>query len=303
MSGQPLAADQPGPASGVQARILDRGYRSYDGERTGVRGAVRALIRHSIQRGLGLRRTVWAKLLPLAMVAVAYVPGIVFVGVIALVPVEELAVDFLPSYGEYYGYVIAAIMVFVALIAPEMLCTDRRSGMLGVYLASPLDRTTYLLGKAVAVAFVLSLVCLGPPLFMLVANVLQSQGPDSVVDIGATLFDVVVAGVALTLLYTGVTLGAASLTDRKSVAAAGIIMLFLVTLTITAILTDTGAAQGVRAWSVTSLSLEVAARAHGETTTIMPSVSSAVVWLSWTAWTAGGFLLALVRIRRLEVTR
>ena len=75
-------------------------------------------------------------------------------------------------------------------------------------------RRTVQYKSIVAVAFVLSLVCLGPPLFMMVANVLQSQGPDSVVDIGATLFDVVVAGVALTLLYTGVTIGAASLTDR-----------------------------------------------------------------------------------------
>ena len=32
------------------------------------------------------------------------------------------------------------VLVFTAFVAPEILCTDRRSGMLGLYLASPLRR-------------------------------------------------------------------------------------------------------------------------------------------------------------------
>ena len=55
--------------------------------------------------------------------------------------------------------------------------------MLGIYLASPLNRDTYLLAKGLAVAATLSIVCIGPPLLMLVANVLQSQGPTGVGDI------------------------------------------------------------------------------------------------------------------------
>ena len=41
-----------------------------------------------------------------------------------------------------------AVLVFVAFVAPEVLCPDRRTGMLGLYLASPLTRDTYLVGKA-----------------------------------------------------------------------------------------------------------------------------------------------------------
>lgn len=285
------------------ARILDRGYRRYSGERSGVAGAIRSVVVHSTQRALGLRRTIWAKVLPVATVLIAYLPAVVFVGVIALFPVEEIPVDFLPSYGDYYGFVIAAIMVFVALVAPEVLCTDRRSGMLGVYLSSPLNRDTYLVAKALAIGLVVSLVCLGPPLLMLVANVLQSQGPDGIGDIAITLARVLGAGVALTFLYTGVTMGLATLTDRKSVASAGIILLFLVSITVTGILTSTGGSIATRLGSVTILSLDLARRIHGEPSLDIPGTSSAAIWGAWFAWTAGGFALARFNLRRLPVTR
>ena len=122
------------------ARILDRGYRRYDGPRRGIGGSITTLVVHSIQRALGLRRTVWAKVLPFGGALIAYLPAVVFVGVVALVPVDELEADYLPSYGDYYGFIITAIMVFVALVAPEVLCTDRRSGMLGKESAAPIAR-------------------------------------------------------------------------------------------------------------------------------------------------------------------
>ena len=286
------------------ARIIDRGYRSYDGVRTGVGGAMWAVTRHSVQRGIVLRRSIWAKVLPVATIAIAYFPAIVFIGVVALVPSKDLTDFVLPTYGEYYDFVISAIMLFVALVAPEMLCTDRRSGMLGIYLASPLNRDTYLAAKAAAVALVLSLVCLGPPLLMLIANVLQNTGPDGVGNTLLTLGRVLLAGALITLLFTGVTVGIASLTDRKTVASAGIILMFLVTLTVTGILSSTdGANQAVRALSVTTLSLDIARRVRGDPLLVMRGVSWVTVAAAWLLFTVGGFALARQRLRTLPVTR
>ena len=61
---------------------------------------------------------------------------------------------------------------------PRCSAPTAAPGMLGLYLASPLDRDTYLLAKAAAVGLVLSLVTLGPPLFMLIARTVAGVGPD-----------------------------------------------------------------------------------------------------------------------------
>ena len=301
MSGSALPSDEQ--VFSGEAQIIDRGYRSYDGPRTGVRGAERAVVIHSVQRALGMRRTIWAKVLPIATIAFAYIPAIVFVGIIALLPSSQTADLLLPSYGDYYTFVISAIMVFVALVAPEVLCTDRRTGMLGVYLAAPLDRDTYLLAKAASIATVLSIVCLGPPLLMLVANVLQSQGPEGIADIADTAWRVLATGVVLTLLFTGITMGITSLTDRKAIAAATIMLTFLVSLSITGSVEAAGGASGVYAFAPTLLSLEMAQRIHGEYSPIMTGVPDLTIWAAWAAWTFGGFAVARSRLHSLPVTR
>src|SRR5439155_23807774 len=169
----------PGGRVVSDARIIDQGYRPYEGPRRGRAGAVRSLAWHSVLRALGLRRTPWAKILPFASVVIAYLPAAVFVGVAVLVPkrVRDQA-NVLPTYHGYYGFITAAIVLFVALVGPEVLCSDRRNGMLGLYLASPLDRGSYLFAKVLAVLPVLGLVTLGPPLVPLVGLTIANAGPE-----------------------------------------------------------------------------------------------------------------------------
>ena len=71
-------------------------------------------------------------------------PALVFIGVAALVDDERVRRNVIPTYGEYYGFIVSALIVFAAFVAPEALCPDRRTGLLGLYLASPLTRTSYL---------------------------------------------------------------------------------------------------------------------------------------------------------------
>ena len=208
------------------ARILDRGYRRYDGPRLGAGRCGPQPGRHSALRALGLRRTFWAKVLPLLSAGIAYLPAIVFVGVAALLPdslTEEASV--LPTYPDYYGFITAAILVFVAFVAPEVLCPDRRNGMLGLYLASPLTRDTYLLAKVLAVVPVLAIVTLGPPLLLLVGLTLRRRRPRRLRRLPrSSCCGWSWAAVAISALYTALSLAAASLTDRRAVASAAVIL-------------------------------------------------------------------------------
>ena len=46
------------------ARIVDRSYRPYEGARGGVGASMLTVVKHSIQRSLGIKRTIWQKVLP-----------------------------------------------------------------------------------------------------------------------------------------------------------------------------------------------------------------------------------------------
>lgn len=217
----------------MTARILEQGYRRYEGERRGEPHAVRSLVFHTLRRMLGLRRPARWKILPVMTIVFAYLPAIVFLGVIALV---TEAGDFVPNYADYYGFIFSAIVLFVAFAAPEALCPDRRSQVLSLYLASPLTRGTYLMAKAIAVAAIIALVTIGPPLLLLLGRILQEAGPDGPLGVLGVLGRVVGAGAMLATFYTALSLAVSSLTDRRAVAAAGVLLLILASAIATNIL-------------------------------------------------------------------
>lgn len=284
------------------ARILERGYRRYDGERLGVPGAMRSLVRHSVQRALGLRRTFWAKILPIASIAIAYVPAIVFVGLVAVVP-RRVSVGIVPDYSDYYGFISAAIVVFSAFVAPEVLCTDRRTGMLGLYLASPLTRRTYLLSKVMAVTSVLAAVTLGPPLLMLIAFTLQGRGPSGLDGWLLVFVRIVAAGTVVAVLHAAISLAVSSLTDRRAVASAGVVLTLLVSSVIAeSLVNDAGANEYLRLFDLLGLPFLLVNHIYGRPMVDVTMSTTAIVaaYLAWTALAAG---VVWWRYQRIAVTR
>jgi ABC-2 type transport system permease protein len=182
------------------------------------------LARHTFQRVLGLRRPARNKILPFLAVGIAYLPAITFIGLLAFLP-GRADRNFIPRFGAYYGFISAAIVLFVTFVAPEALCPDRRWRSLSLYLAAPLDRMTYLLAKAVAVVSALLLVTLGPPLLYLVGRALENAGPRSFGDFLLTLLRIFGAGLVLALYYGSLSMLVSSLTDRRAFAGAGTLLL------------------------------------------------------------------------------
>jgi ABC-2 type transport system permease protein len=208
------------------ARILETGYRNYTGVRLGPSHAIWTLARHTFERIMGLRRPARYKVLPILAVIIAYLPAVAFIGATALIPAGRLG-RFVPDPGGYYSYVTAALILFATLAAPEALCPDKRTRFLGIYLASPLTRTTYLLGKAMAVGSAILLVTFGPPLLLLTGEALQNAGPRGFNGFMTTLSQTLFAGVVLAVMFTAFSLAIPSLTDRRAFASAGSILIVL----------------------------------------------------------------------------
>jgi ABC-2 type transport system permease protein len=294
-----------GPDDG-RARIVDRSYRSYDGRRGGVGAAVLSTAKHSVQRALGIKRTVWQKVLPVASIGIAYVPAVVFVGLAALIPRDRRPDDLLPSYAEYYGFVTAAIVIFTAFVAPEILCTDRRTGMLGLYLASPLDRTTYVLAKAAAVGFVLSIVTVGPLLLMLVANTVIGTGPDDPVAWLTALARILAGGLAISAVHTSLSLAVSSLTPRRAAASATIVLVLIASgAVVDRLVFGANWSANLRAFHLLALPFELVFRIFGEQVDEprLAAVPTLLIVGANAGWTLFFSAVVWLRYRTLPVTR
>ena len=289
------------------ARIYEQGYRRYDGPRLGPAAAVRSVWKHTVQRVLGLRRSARHKVLPFLAIMMAYLPAIAFIGILALIPADAgEARDLAPTYSQYYGFVTAAIVLFIVFSAPEALCPDRRNRSMSLYLASPLTRDTYLLAKALAVFTVLCLVTIGPLLLLLIGYVLQTNGPDGPLGVLAQLARILGAGVAVAAFGTTFALALASLTDRKGLATGGALIVLIGSHIVAGVL-----AFGLKlSNSATMLSLfiapfEVAARILDapDGATSATGIPNVVVFLAALAWMTLFSTLVYLRYASLKVTR
>lgn len=283
------------------ARIHDRGYRGFEGTRLGPATATLTLYRHSLMRALGIQRGARAKVLPILTLAMAYLPAIAFVGLAAFLP-RDLARNQLPTYADYYGFVTAAIVVFAAFVAPEVLCPDRRSRLLGLYFASPLTRSRYIVAKVAAVVTVIAAVTLGPPLLMAVAYSLEGFGPGPG-GLAILIGRVILAGVVLAAYFSALALGASSLTDRRGFASTGIVLAIILSGAATGVIDGLGGSRWFRLLNLLFVPFRLVRHVYGEATldgVMLPVWSIVVAALFWTLL---GAVVLVWRYHRLEVTR
>jgi ABC-2 type transport system permease protein len=284
------------------ARIYDVGYRSYDGPRRPPRWAVVTIAVHAAQRVLGLRRSFRHKVLPVIAIAIAFLPALVSL-VLAVVLDQDLSEDDgLITYGDYYFFIASAIALFAAFVAPEALCTDRRTGMLGLYLAGPIDRMRYLLAKAAAVICVMLLMTLAPPLFLLAAYVVEGLGPDAS-GLPGLLLRILATGLALAVLFAAVGMGVASLTTRKAVAAVVMVLVVLVPGIVAEIAIESGGAPDVLSLAgLLALTTELPLRVFGDDPSqgAIGDVSTGLLVAGVAAWTVAGAAVTWLAYRRIE---
>jgi ABC-2 type transport system permease protein len=216
-------------ASPSGGAVYDRGYRPYEGPR-GRRGAATlALFKASIRRALGFRRSWRQKVAPFVLLGVVTIPAIVNVGIGYVTRDQGFDRVEIITYREYVG-VSSALLLFVALVAPDVICPDRRHHVLPLMFARPLTGLDYVVAKVGAIATIIFAFSFLPQVVLFVGNMLVSG---SALDYFTGHLDVlwkVPAAVALLAVYYGIVgVAIASLTDRRIVAGAAIIGLLLVT--------------------------------------------------------------------------
>jgi ABC-2 type transport system permease protein len=251
---------QAGPAGA----IYDRGYRHYDGPREGAGRRVRAIAFAGFRRALGVKRSWKTKLVPFALVAIAFAPAVVFIGLRVLA--GEQAEAFL-GYEDYFNMVAAILLLFAGTAGPELLCPDRGHGVLALVFTRPVTWVDYLAGKLGAIAALVGLIALAPVLLLFTANVLTADSAldylrDNLGDLGRIL----ATGAALTVFYSLTALAVAAMTTRRAIATAVYIGLFLASTAIANIVflaTDLPGRRWLALVSLASLPSSIARWAFG----------------------------------------
>jgi ABC-2 type transport system permease protein len=212
------------------AQVFDLGYQGYDGERTGRWARRGAIWRDGVRISLGLGRGTGAKIAPWLLLGLALVPIVVLVVISAFLGPAEDADDFeLPSYVDYYDWAIVPLGLFAAVVAPLLICPDRRDGVLALYAARPITPLDYV-GARWAAFLTVSLVAAWLPEAILFAwNALDAEKPGTFL---ADNWDVVprflAAGTIVAAVLTTLALLVSSFATRRAYASVAMLAVLFI---------------------------------------------------------------------------
>lgn len=281
------------------ARILELRYERAEEPRRGPAASVVALARWSALGALGRRRGWKAKLLPIALALFALGPAIVLLGLRALLP-GDIDLPEIVSFSGYQRQVGVAILLFAGVMAPDLLCPDRRDGVLALYFSTAVSPRQYLVGKIAAVVVPLLLVTLVPMLVLLAGLVLFADDPLSELwDRADVLPGILGAGVCAAVYFGVLGLAVSSLTPRRAFAAGGYLALLVASSAVSASLRASGIGEGAAVLGLSFVPIELGARMFpdAERATDLGTYAYVLAWLVVVAGSLG------VLVRRYGIVR
>jgi ABC-2 type transport system permease protein len=215
--------------------IYDLGYRGYEGPRLGRGHAVRSMFVHSLRSAYGIGRGARAKIAPLAFGAMAVVPAIAIVGILAIAArfgegVSEQISEGSPlNYSTYFSTMSTFVILFCAAQAPELFGRDQRHSVLSLYFARALRRSDYTLARMAGFVAAVLILVLFPQFVLFLGRVLLA--PDVAKAVGRDLPSIppiLGQGVLTAGLLGGLSMAVSAFTPRRAYATAGIIALFVI---------------------------------------------------------------------------
>jgi ABC-2 type transport system permease protein len=213
--------------------VFDIGYRSYTGPREGSDRSRRAVFKDGLRIALGIGRGGRAKILPWFFIAVLTLIGLVMAlvaGASRRVLGEDMTQTLnLPSHGQYYSIAVMVMFVFASMVAPELLCRDKREGVMSLYLVRPLTGSDYILSRWTAFLTIMLASSWIPQLILFLG--LSMGDPAPMTYIKLHWMDVprfLTAGLIVGVYITTLALLAASFTTRRAYAAVFLVGLFVI---------------------------------------------------------------------------
>jgi ABC-2 type transport system permease protein len=215
--------------------LYDLGYQHYDGPREGQMRARKAVFVDGFRTTLGIGHGPLAKVLPILLFGAAMAPAVIMAIIVSL---TQGALD-LPGHADYYEVVSVILVIFSAIIAPELLCPDRRNGVISLYLVRPLTITDYVVGRWLAFFTIALALVYSGQIVLLAGLILSASDPleyfkDNWLDIPRIL----AAGLLVAIFITTLPLAVSAFTDRRAYAAAIVIGLFIISTAAAGILTE-----------------------------------------------------------------
>ena len=207
----------------VAGTIYDLGYQRYAGQRLGRNSAIANLIRYSFRAAFGLGRGTRAKLLPMFVTAIVFLPAIVQVGVASATGQPQLV-----NYANQLDFTAFLLALFAAAQSPELVVTDKQQGVLSLYLSRPITAADYAMSKMFALSAAMLVITLGPQLFMFLGKTLLSTTPWTTLKTEFSMLGPIIGGTAMTSLFVAaIGLSLSSLTAKRSYGTALVIAVFL----------------------------------------------------------------------------
>lgn len=254
--------------------VFDIGYQRYTGVREGRIRALSSVYKDGIRIALGLGRGPRAKALPwffLGVLSMISLVMAIIAGAADRLGGEGTADKMnLPSHSDYYAIASMILFVFASVVAPELLCSDRRERVINLYLVRPLTGTDYVAARWLAFLTIMLVATWVPQTILFLG--LSAGDPDPMKYLLEHWLDIpryLAAGLAFSAYLTTIALLVASFTTRRAYAAVFLVGLFAITTPFTA-----GASQEINGpvgqwlsmFTLTNIPLHVSDIIFGKTT-------------------------------------
>jgi ABC-2 type transport system permease protein len=215
--------------------IHDIGYQRYTGPRLGRGPLLGAIYLHGLRAAFGLGRSAKAKIFPWLVVGIVTLVAVIVAAVKAQTGIAVM------TYVQLADSMSWLVILFTAIVAPELVSRDISSGVLPLYFSRPLRAADYVLAKVGAMVTAVWLLLGGPQLIMFLgAAFTTDKGMSGVWAEAQDVAPALVYSLLWAVLFAGIGLLVASVTGKRAFAAGGIVAVFLMTGPIVPVLMELG---------------------------------------------------------------